>query len=115
MCGEDDVLAASVAIIVFLSATLVLQRRRRPRRYWIRPSLPARRRFSTIDFIKDLILDDEDALNLEYRSGAGFKNFFRVSTSTFTKIFNMIGPRISRRDTQFQKAIPAHERLAFTL
>ncbi|XKL69619.1 hypothetical protein PGB90_007388 [Kerria lacca] len=101
MCDEDDVLAVSAAIIVFLSATLVLQRRRRPRRYWIRPSLQATRKYNTTDFIKDLILDDEDAPNLKYRSGAGFKNFFRVSISTFTMILNIIGPRISRRDTQF--------------
>lgn len=114
MFDEDEVIAFSAATIMFLSSVLLLQHRRR-RRYWVRPSLLARRRYSTTDLMKDLILDDEDALNLEYRSGAGFRNFFRVSSSTFEQILNMIAPRISRRDTHLRKAIAPHERLAVTL
>lgn len=115
MSDEEDIFAASAATIVFLSLALVLQRQRRPRRFWVRPSLTARRRYSATDLMKDLILDDEDAFNLEYRSGAGFRNFFRISTSTFEEILNMIGPKISKCDTNLRKAIPAHERLAVTL
>ncbi len=38
-------------------------------------------------------LDDEDTLNLEYRSSAGFRNFFRMSTLALSeRILNMIAP-----------------------
>ncbi len=116
MFDELDVLAASAATIVLMSAVSVaIQRARRRRRFWIRPSLVARRKYSTTDFMRDLVLDDTDLLSLEYRSGAGFKNFFRMSTTEFENILQMIAPKISRMDTKFRKAIPVHERLACAL
>ncbi len=115
MCDEEVFSATSAATIVFLSTVLVQKLKKRPRRYWIRPSLLARSKYSATDFMRDLILDDEDLLSLEYRSGAGFRNFFQISSSTFEEILNMIGSKIARQDTPFRKAIPAHERLAVTL
>ena len=116
MCDDEEFLAISAATIVFLSAVLVQRlKKKRSRRYWIRPSLLARSKYSATDFMRDLILDDEDLLSLEYRSGVGFRNFFRIPSSTFETILNMIGPKIARQDTPFRKAIPAHERLAVTL
>lgn len=116
MLDEDDVLAASAAVIILMSAVSVaVQRAKRRRRFWIRPSLQARHKYSATDFMKDLVLDDVDLLSLEYRLGAGFRNFFRLSTREFENILNMIGPKISRMDTKLRTAIPAHERLAFTL
>lgn len=72
------VLAASAATVVTLSAVSVaVQLRRRRRRFWVRPFLSnGRRKYSATVFVKDLILDDEDLLSLEYRSGAGFQHFF---------------------------------------
>ncbi len=61
-------------------------------RYCIRPNFLAGKKYSATDFIEDLILDDEDAINLEYRSSEGFQNFFQVSTSTFERILNKIVP-----------------------
>lgn len=65
--------------------------------------------------MKDLILDDVDELNHEYRCGGGFRNFFRMSSSDFETLLTLTGPTISRHDTSFRRAIPAHERLAVTL
>ena len=100
---EYDVLAASAATIILVSAASVaLQCRRRRRRFWVRPSLVAKKKkkYSATDFMKDLILDDVDLLCLEYRSGAGFRNFFRMSTTEFENILALIAPRISRVDTR---------------
>ena len=39
----------------------------RPRRFWIRPSLvQGRKKYSTQEYMKDLLLNDIDGLNLEY-------------------------------------------------
>lgn len=65
--------------------------------------------------MKDLLLDDADELNLEYRSGCGFKNFFRMKTNDFEGLLNKIAHIIQKPDTPFKSAIPPHERLAVTL
>ncbi len=68
-----------------------------------------------MDFMKDLILDDVDLLSLEYRSGAGLKNFFSMSSSTFEQLLNMIAPEITKTDTKMRESIPVHEKLGDTL
>lgn len=113
MSDDDDVLAASAGIIVLHS--LLQNREFRPRRFWVRPSLQAKKRYSATDLMKDLILDDVDLADVERRSGAGFKNFFRMSTTAFETLLNLIAPKISKSDTRMRKCIPAHEKLAFTL
>ncbi len=114
MSDEDDVVLAAAATLVIVSALLF--RERRPRRFWVRPSLKrARKRYSATDLMKDLILDDVDALNLEYRSGFGFRNFFRMKSSTFETLLNMTARKFTKVDTLFREAIPAYERLAVTL
>ncbi|KAK9884603.1 hypothetical protein WA026_007443 [Henosepilachna vigintioctopunctata] len=78
---EDAGAAASAAILI---AILGSQKdpNRRPRRFWVRPSLVrGRKRYSTEEFMRDLLLDEVDELNLEYRCDAGFKNFFRMKFS----------------------------------
>ncbi len=79
MCDEHDVLAASAAFIVVLSATnvaLLLKRRRH--RFWVWLSLlRSRKKYSATDFMRNVILDDQNLLSLEYHSGAGFRNFFQ--------------------------------------
>lgn len=65
--------------------------------------------------MKDLLLDDVDELNLEYRSDLGFKNFFRMKNSDFEHLLSIIAPKIIKKDTSFRQAIPASQRLAVTL
>ncbi len=72
---DDDVLLASVAIII----SSVLK----------------------VFLMKDLVLDD-DLLNLEYGSGAGFKNLFHMITTSFETLLNMIGPKVSKCDTRMR-------------
>lgn len=50
-----------------------------------------------------------DELNLEYRSGCGFKNFFRMKSNDFEFLLNLIAPKIKKEDTPFKRAISAEE------
>ena len=44
-----------------------------------------------------------------------FENFCRMSASDFEFLLSMIGPNISKKDTNWRKCIQAQERLAITL
>lgn len=65
--------------------------------------------------MKNLILDDVDLLDLEYRFGGGYKNYYQISTTAFEALLNITGPNISKSNTRMRESIPAHERLACTL
>ncbi|XP_071056596.1 uncharacterized protein [Onthophagus taurus] len=100
---------------MIVSECVVKKRTKLKRRFWIRPSLRNRNKYRGSDLIKELILDDADNINLEYRSDVGFTNFFRMTSSDFEDLLNMIGPKITKNDTKFRQAIPASERQAVTL
>jgi len=44
-----------------------------------------------------------------------YKNFTRMSPSEFEILINLIGEKISKKDTSFRKATSIQERLAMTL
>ncbi len=76
MFDENDVLLASATAMVVFSS-LFLFHEQKPHRFWVRPSLVVRKKYSATDFMRNLILDDVDELNLEYRSGFGWVAPFR--------------------------------------
>lgn len=116
MCADDDLLIAAAAVIIIDQNDRKKARKSRKRRFWVRPSLKSgRAKYSANNFMNDLILDEVDKLNLEYRCGTGFRNFFRMTSSDFETLLSLIGPRITKMDTTFRKAIPVNERLAVTL
>jgi len=53
-------------------------------------------------------------LNFQPVSGL-YKNFTRMSPSEFGFLINLIGEKISKKDTAFRKAISVEERLTLTL
>jgi len=53
-------------------------------------------------------------LNFQPVSGL-YKNFTRISPSEFEFLINLMGEKISKKDTAFRKAISVQERLALTL
>lgn len=109
--SDDDVMLAA-ALVVIVGA---VERPKLPRRFWIRPSLKSRNRYCASDLINDLVLDDADVLNLEYRVDAGFRNCFRMTSTDFENLLKLISPQIAKKNTTFRQAIPPHERLAITL
>nr|CAH7718753.1 unnamed protein product [Callosobruchus chinensis] len=43
------------------------------------------------------------------------KNFTRMTAEDFERLIILVGPKISKMDTKFRKAIPVQDRLAITL
>jgi hypothetical protein len=80
--AEDAILAAA-AVYILLSRPRV----KSTRRFWVRPSLTARKRYSGTDLLGDLAKDDVDPLTGEIRCDGSFKNFIRM-TQTPKKCFN---------------------------
>ncbi|XP_074030781.1 uncharacterized protein [Leptinotarsa decemlineata] len=116
MSDSEDAAVAAAAIIIAVAGSQQDRRRRRPRRFWVRPSLVrSRKKYSTEEFMKDLLLNDVDDLNLEYRCDVGFRNFFRMSNSDFENILRKIAPVIIKQDTKFRPAISVSDRLTITL
>jgi hypothetical protein len=85
------------------------------RRFWVRPSLTARKRYCGTDLLGDLAKDDVDPLTREIRCDGSFKNFIRMTSSDFEYLIMEIGHKIGKKDTTFRDAIPVRERLAVTL
>jgi hypothetical protein len=54
--------------------------------------------------------------DMNFQSVSGlYKNFTRMSPSEYEFLVNLIGEKISKKDTAFRKAISVQERLALTL
>jgi hypothetical protein len=102
-------------VVLAAAACVILATQRRPRRFWVKPSLKARAKYSGSDMLKDLQEDDVDPLCGELRCDGSFKNFLRMSSSDFEYLLLMLGPKIAKQDTNYRKAIPVKEKLALTL
>ena len=116
MSDSEDAAVAAAAIIIAVAESQQQRCHRRPRRFWVRPSLlRGRKKYSAEEFISDLLLNDVDDLNTEYRCDVGFQNVFRMMNSDFENLISMIAPTIIKQDTSFKKAISVSQRLAVTL
>lgn len=102
-------------VIAAASACYILATERAPRRYWIKPSLRARARYSGSALLEDLNKDDVDPLSGELRTDGSFKNFLRMASSDFEHLVLQLGPKIAKVDTNWRLALPVKEKLALTL
>lgn len=80
-------------------------------RYWVRPSLQARKRYSGIGLINNLESDDRDLLLRELRTDGNFKNIVKMASQDFEFFIVKICFRIARKDTSFRDAIPFKDKL----
>uniref|UniRef100_A0A1B6KX11 Transposase Helix-turn-helix domain-containing protein n=1 Tax=Graphocephala atropunctata TaxID=36148 RepID=A0A1B6KX11_9HEMI len=105
-------------LLLAAAITVILGSQRRKRRFWVRPSLASRNKYSATDLLRDLNDDDhadDPSLKREIRCDGSFKNFLRMTSEDFEYIIGMIGHKIERKNTTFRDAIPVREKLAVTL
>jgi hypothetical protein len=83
-----------------------LKKKRKERRWWQRQLYTSREVYSGSSFLADL----------NFRSFSGlYKNFTRIFRSEFEFLINLIGGKVSKKDTAFRKAISVQKGLALTL
>lgn len=102
---DDDLFLLGVAYFM-------LKKNKSKRRFWIRPSLRKKEDNVTSKLLQDL-REDDISIGGELRSS--FKNFLRMSSTDFENLLCLIGPIISKNNTNYRDSIPAQERFAITL
>ncbi|XP_049808975.1 uncharacterized protein LOC126252150 [Schistocerca nitens] len=101
MSGVEETIMICGAALLMLEG-LHKQNERRPRRWWRKTFY---RRTGGNNLLRELSMED----------GSGFPNFTRISPTDFEYLANMISPFVSKKDTNFRKAISVNQRLAVTL
>ncbi|MCM8858028.1 MAG: transposase family protein [Candidatus Thiodiazotropha sp.] len=101
---ERDIIENDVAIAEHLAANR--RGRRRRRRYWVKPWLLRRPLLGQYERLMHE-LRDEDL--------PAFRNFVRVEPAMFQELIARLGPRITKNDTWYRKALDPGLRLAITL
>nr|CAH7767981.1 unnamed protein product [Callosobruchus chinensis] len=101
--GKRRVSAAAFIIMHALIEKESEKRKRRKQRFWTSHFLRTRR---STQLLTDLQTADSSGL---------FKKCCRMSQADFDLLISLIGPRISKQDTNYRECIPAEMRLAITL
>ena len=83
-----------------------LKKQRKERWWWQRQLYTSREVYSGSSLLADLNFHSVSVI---------YKNFTRMSPSEFEILINLIGEKISKKDTSFRKATSIQERLAMTL
>ncbi|KAJ8937740.1 hypothetical protein NQ318_009150 [Aromia moschata] len=88
------------------AAYLLLKKRRKKtnRRFWVNPFYTINLGYSSYIVAQELNHDP-----------VKFHGFYRMSKRTFQTLVEIIKPEISKRDTNYRKAVSAEERLLITL
>jgi len=108
MTEEDD---CSLAIVYWYflrkseTRTKPKRRQKQERRFWIHEVISRRGELGEhYRLVQELRHDPER-----------FRRYFRMSTSQFDMLLDMIGPKIEKLDTNWRRSISPAERLAITL
>ena len=91
---------ACIAIILGLGI-----RRRVKRKRWMKYWFKKREQYSHMVLLRDISLTES----------GDYKNYFRMSESTFNMLLGMVKPFLSRQDANMRNCLSVGERLAVTL
>ncbi|XP_041436151.1 uncharacterized protein LOC121399464 [Xenopus laevis] len=105
ICGMasfmDSKQRAALAIVLLTS----VQKKKKKRSLWSKRWLMKREQYSHMGLLKEL----------RERNPDDFKNYLRMSDSSFNTLLQAVAPRISKQDTCMRQTIPAKQRLIATL
>lgn len=92
-----------IVITCLLSAGVSLLKKKRNRRWWVKPWLTQEGNKN----ISEHLCKSEDITSV--------RNFLRMNENTFEKLLEMVEEKISKRDTHLRSCIPAKLKLIITL
>jgi len=99
-------MSLQLAAASYIYIHYALEKKRKERRWWQRQLYTSREVYSGSSLLADLDFQPVSGL---------YKNFTRMSPSEFEFLTNLMGEKISKKDTAFRKVISVQERLALTL
>jgi len=107
MSSNKNLQVASASFILIHSILKKkINKKKSERRWWQTNLMKSRDMYSGSDLLNCL---QEQEISGQYR------NFIRMSSIDFEYLINLIGAKISKKNTNFRKAIPVQERLGVTL
>jgi hypothetical protein len=98
-------MSLQLAAASYINTYYALQKKRKERWWWQRQLYTSREVYSGSSLLADLTFQSVSGL---------YKNFTRIPPSEFEFLINLIGEKISKKDTAFRKVISVQERLALT-
>jgi hypothetical protein len=94
--------------VVLLLLCRIIQRRRKVRRFWVRPSLLQKQAKMLLERAQE---DDDEGLSREeLQSRSYFKSFTRMSTSLFYMLFDEVKEDLRKQETNYRKPVSPLDR-----
>lgn len=92
-------------IAIIAGAALILSDEKKKKRIWCKEWYKNRNKYSHINLIKELEIDEPGDLY----------NYLRMDQESFEFLLQLIAPKITRQNTKMRQSVTAKERLLATL
>ena len=101
----DSFIMDVVEVACVVAVLLKNRKEKRRRKYWVHPVISHR-------LLKGQFYTLYEGLRAYPEK---FSNYFRMTCGSFDELLTILGPALSRQNTNMRKCVPAEERLAVTL